>query len=152
MAGRIRRLSMLPDGRTYQSVKFSDSYHHVGSSNRARRRNRLIVTPDRLCVHFSSPAVSNVVAASGTGGANSPIVAIDGKIEQAMDLVKAHLMFAVREEVDVLRAKILELEATILQLEAENAVLREHVPVEILNKLSMQTTPTNSSTTAAAAV
>ncbi|OTF77737.1 TSC22 domain containing protein [Euroglyphus maynei] len=27
-------------------------------------------------------------------------VAIDNKIEQAMDLVKSHLMFAVREEVD----------------------------------------------------
>ncbi|CAG9537957.1 unnamed protein product [Cercopithifilaria johnstoni] len=135
MVGHIRRSSLLPGGRTYQAVKFSD-YHHLGSSIEARRRN-------------SSPAGNTVVASSGTG-ANTPIIAIDSKIEQAMDLVKTHLMFAVREEVDVLRAKIMELEATILQLEAENAILREHVPVEILNKLSLQMTPTNSTTTAAA--
>ncbi|VBB35144.1 unnamed protein product [Acanthocheilonema viteae] len=97
---------------------------------------------------FCSPADSTVVAGSGTG-TNTPVIAIDGKIEQAMDLVKTHLMFAVREEVDILRAKIMELEATIFQLEAENAILREHVPVEILNKLSLQTTPSNSTTTAA---
>ncbi|MCP9262937.1 hypothetical protein DINM_006304 [Dirofilaria immitis] len=140
MVGVVRRSSLLPDGRTYHAVKSSD-YHHLESIE-ARRRN-------------SSPASGTVVAASGTG-ANTPIVAIDGKIEQAMassflpDLVKTHLMFAVREEVDVLRAKIMELEATILQLEAENAILREHVPVEILNKLSLQATPPNSTTTAAA--
>uniref|UniRef100_A0A1I7VEV2 TSC22 domain family protein 1 n=1 Tax=Loa loa TaxID=7209 RepID=A0A1I7VEV2_LOALO len=109
----------------------------------------LIVASDRWYFHFSSPAGETVVAASGTG-ASTPIIAIDGKIEQAMDLVKTHLMFAVREEVDVLRAKIMELEATILQLETENAILREHVPVEILNKLSLQSTPPNSSTTTTA--
>uniref|UniRef100_A0A6I8NSN0 TSC22 domain family protein 3 n=1 Tax=Ornithorhynchus anatinus TaxID=9258 RepID=A0A6I8NSN0_ORNAN len=36
---------------------------------------------------------------SGSGS----MVAIDNKIEQAMDLVKSHLMFAVREEVEVLK-------------------------------------------------
>lgn len=50
----------------------------------------LIVTLDRLCVHFSSPIVSTVVAAGGTG-ANTPIVAIDGKIEQAMVRVQFYL-------------------------------------------------------------
>uniref|UniRef100_F1LF37 Protein bunched, class 1/class 3/D/E isoform n=1 Tax=Ascaris suum TaxID=6253 RepID=F1LF37_ASCSU len=79
-------------------------------------------------------------SAKGPGpGGTSQMVAIDSKIEQAMDLVKTHLMFAVREEVEVLRAKIIELETTVLQLEAENAILREHVPTEILNKLSLQT-------------
>ncbi|VDK64851.1 unnamed protein product [Onchocerca ochengi] len=134
MVGVVRRSSLLPDGRTYQAVKSSD-YHHL-ESIQAKRRN-------------SSPAGGTVVTASGTG-ANTPVIAIDGKIEQAMDLVKTHLMFAVREEVDVLRAKIMELEATILQLEAENAILREHVPVEILNKLSLQATPTNSTATTSA--
>ncbi|KAH7962700.1 hypothetical protein HPB52_017556 [Rhipicephalus sanguineus] len=43
-------------------------------------------------------------------------VAIDNKIEQAMDLVKSHLMFAVREEVDVLKEKITELLDRIAQL------------------------------------
>ncbi|OZC10233.1 TSC-22/dip/bun family protein [Onchocerca flexuosa] len=138
MVGIVRRSSLLPDGRTYQAVKSSSDYHHLKSTE-AKRRN-------------SSPAGGTVVTASGTG-ANTPVIAIDGKIEQAMvrpDLVKTHLMFAVREEVDVLRAKIMELEATILQLEAENAILREHVPVEILNKLSLQTTPTNSTATTSA--
>ncbi|KAK6112433.1 TSC-22/dip/bun family protein [Brugia pahangi] len=133
MVGRVRRSSLRPDGNAYQTVKSSD-YHHLRSIQ-AKRRN-------------SSPAGGTVVAASGTGA--NTIIAIDGKIEQAMDLVKTHLMFAVREEVDVLRAKIMELEATILQLEAENTILREHVPVEILNKLSLQTTSPNSTTTAAA--
>lgn len=44
-------------------------------------------------------------------------MAIDNKIEQAMDLVKSHLMFAVREEVEVLKERI-------AYLEAENAILR----------------------------
>ncbi|VDN94079.1 unnamed protein product [Brugia pahangi] len=159
MVGRVRRSSLRPDGNAYQTVKSSD-YHHLRSIQ-AKRRNRrkylvdriyisggYLIAFDRLCLHFSSPAGGTVVAASGTGA--NTIIAIDGKIEQAMDLVKTHLMFAVREEVDVLRAKIMELEATILQLEAENTILREHVPVEILNKLSLQTTSPNSTTTAAA--
>ncbi|KAK0405091.1 hypothetical protein QR680_017791 [Steinernema hermaphroditum] len=82
----------------------------------------------------------SVVFSSSTNpaGANSQIVAIDHKIEQAMDLVKTHLMFAVREEVDVLRSRIMELETTVIQLEAENAILREHVPADILAKMNMQ--------------
>jgi len=51
-------------------------------------------------------------------------VAIDNKIEQAMDLVKSHLMFAVREEVEVLKERIAELEERIAFLESENAILR----------------------------
>ncbi|KAE9550494.1 hypothetical protein FO519_006296 [Halicephalobus sp. NKZ332] len=90
---------------------------------------------------------------SSTGNAgNSPIVAIDSKIEQAMDLVKTHLMFAVREEVEVLRNKILALETTIIQLEAENSILREHVPTEVLQNLSATTSsPPPQSNTAVAA-
>jgi polyhydroxyalkanoate synthesis regulator phasin len=64
-------------------------------------------------------------------------VAIDNKIEQAMDLVKSHLMFAVREEVDVLRERITELNARVEQLEHENALLRAHVPPETLNLLQL---------------
>lgn len=63
------------------------------------------------------------------------MVAIDSKIEQAMDLVKTHLMFAVREEVEILRAKIVDLETTVLRLESENSVLRDHIPADMLNKL-----------------
>lgn len=52
-------------------------------------------------------------------------VAIDNKIEQAMDLVKSHLMFAVKEEVDVLKEKIVGLLERIQVLETENAILRQ---------------------------
>ncbi len=51
-------------------------------------------------------------------------MAIDNKIEQAMDLVKSHLMFAVREEVEVLKEKIAELMERIAFLESENSILR----------------------------
>lgn len=44
-------------------------------------------------------------------------------------------MFAVREEVEVLRNKILQLERTVIELEAENAILREHVPTDVLQNI-----------------
>lgn len=58
------------------------------------------------------------------GGTNSSMIAIDNKIEQAMDLVKSHLMLAVREEVEVLREQIKELSERNAQLERENYILR----------------------------
>ncbi|XP_013771896.2 TSC22 domain family protein 1-like [Limulus polyphemus] len=70
---------------------------------------------------------------SSTG---SSTVAIDSKIEQAMDLVKSHLMFAVREEVDVLKEKIGELLEKISQLEYENGILKANASQETLSKLS----------------
>lgn len=68
--------------------------------------------------------------ASGTSA-----VAIDNKIEQAMDLVKSHLMFAVREEVEVLKEKIAELMDRINQLELENTILKAHASQETLAQL-----------------
>ncbi|XP_047472557.1 TSC22 domain family protein 2-like isoform X2 [Penaeus chinensis] len=62
-------------------------------------------------------------------------VAIDNKIEQAMDLVKSHLMFAVREEVEVLKEKITELMERINQLEYENTVLRQYATQEALQQI-----------------
>lgn len=62
-------------------------------------------------------------------------VAIDNKIEQAMDLVKSHLMFAVREEVDVLKERIGELMERINHLEYENTVLRKYAPQEALQQI-----------------
>ncbi|XP_057651530.1 TSC22 domain family protein 2 isoform X1 [Diorhabda carinulata] len=59
----------------------------------------------------------------------NPVVnAIDNKIEQAMDLVKSHLMYTVREEVEVLKEKIAELMERIQQLETENNFLRSQIP------------------------
>ncbi|XP_073993012.1 uncharacterized protein isoform X2 [Rhodnius prolixus] len=62
-------------------------------------------------------------------------VAIDNKIEQAMDLVKSHLMYAVREEVEVLKEKIAELMERISQLESENNILRAGASPETLAQL-----------------
>ncbi|XKL61878.1 hypothetical protein PGB90_001711 [Kerria lacca] len=69
-------------------------------------------------------------------------VAIDNKIEQAMDLVKSHLMFAVREEVEVLKEKIAELMDRINQLEIENSILKANASqetIDLLPKLSIVT-------------
>ncbi|GLV41691.1 bunched [Carabus blaptoides fortunei] len=69
--------------------------------------------------------------------AGNSAVAIDNKIEQAMDLVKSHLMFAVREEVEVLKEKIAELMDRINQLETENSILKANATQETLAQLTM---------------
>lgn len=79
---------------------------------------------------------SNETASDAAAGDNpddpaktNPVVnAIDNKIEQAMDLVKSHLMYTVREEVEVLKEKIAELMERIQQLETENNYLRSQIP------------------------
>uniref|UniRef100_A0A3Q2Q3Y9 TSC22 domain family protein 4-like n=1 Tax=Fundulus heteroclitus TaxID=8078 RepID=A0A3Q2Q3Y9_FUNHE len=55
---------------------------------------------------------------------SSNLLAIDGKIEQAMDLVKSHLMLVVHEEVKLLRERLRELQEKNQQLERENNILR----------------------------
>ncbi|XP_041912558.1 TSC22 domain family protein 2 isoform X2 [Alosa sapidissima] len=73
------------------------------------------------------------------------VVAIDNKIEQAMDLVKSHLMYAVREEVEVLKEQIKELYERNSVLERENAVLKSLANTDQLSQLSNQiTTPPGS--------
>ncbi|PIO75485.1 TSC-22/dip/bun family protein [Teladorsagia circumcincta] len=74
---------------------------------------------------------------SNNGMGQPSTSAIDSKIEQAMDLVKTHLMFAVREELDVLRGKITELESHIIRLETENAVFKANIPSDVLRNLSL---------------
>ncbi|KAM3857436.1 TSC22 domain family protein 4 [Diretmus argenteus] len=59
-----------------------------------------------------------------TSGSSNSLIAIDNKIEQAMDLVKSHLMLAVREEVEFLREQIRDLQEKNNQLERENRILR----------------------------
>ncbi|XP_052467342.1 TSC22 domain family protein 2 isoform X2 [Carassius gibelio] len=68
------------------------------------------------------------------------VVAIDNKIEQAMDLVKSHLMYAVREEVEVLKEQIKELFERNSVLERENAVLKSLANNEQLSQLTVQST------------
>nr|XP_057907901.1 TSC22 domain family protein 1 isoform X1 [Doryrhamphus excisus] len=67
----------------------------------------------------TQPAEGDEDSASGAS-----VVAIDNKIEQAMDLVKSHLMYAVREEVEVLKEQIKELIERNTQLEQENNLLK----------------------------
>nr|XP_046263362.1 TSC22 domain family protein 2-like isoform X2 [Scatophagus argus] len=87
------------------------------------------------------PVDGDVDRASGTN-----VAAIDNKIEQAMDLVKSHLMYAVREEVEVLKEQIKELYERNSVLERENAVLKSLANSEQLSQLSAQSA-TGSSTT-----
>ncbi|XP_070609531.1 TSC22 domain family protein 2 isoform X2 [Erythrolamprus reginae] len=72
---------------------------------------------------------------SASGGS---VVAIDNKIEQAMDLVKSHLMYAVREEVEVLKEQIKELVERNSLLERENALLKSLSNNDQLSQLSTQ--------------
>ncbi|KRY45896.1 Uncharacterized protein T03_1007, partial [Trichinella britovi] len=91
-----------------------------------------------------SSATQNTVATSPTAGrkASCPVpttpvernsphsrprqpIAIDSKIEQAMNLVKTHLQYAVREEVDELKNRIAHLERQVERLETENRRLRQ---------------------------
>ena len=76
-------------------------------------------------------------------------VAIDNKIEQAMDLVKSHLMFAVREEVEVLKEQIKELLEKNSQLEYENTILRNSASPETLAKLKIAGSATSAVSTVA---
>ncbi|XP_022533494.2 TSC22 domain family protein 2 isoform X1 [Astyanax mexicanus] len=72
----------------------------------------------------------------GDSASGASVVAIDNKIEQAMDLVKSHLMYAVREEVEVLKEQIKELYERNSVLERENAVLKSLANNDQLSQLS----------------
>ncbi|XP_037088832.1 TSC22 domain family protein 1-like, partial [Pollicipes pollicipes] len=81
--------------------------------------------------------IKNYVSASpgGSSAIDNKIEPIDNKIEQAMDLVKSHLLLAVREEVDVLKANISKLVDKISVLERENEVLKTNASPEVLAQL-----------------
>nr|XP_060612145.1 TSC22 domain family protein 3 isoform X2 [Anolis sagrei ordinatus] len=84
---------------------------------------------------FSSLLGGDVVSVKLDNSASgASVVAIDNKIEQAMDLVKNHLMFAVREEVEVLKEQIKELAEKNSQLERENSLLRNLASPEQLQR------------------
>merc|ERR1712050_336582 len=85
-------------------------------------------TDDMLVTVYSF--IKTYIGASGAGQGS-----IDNRIEQAMDLVKSHLMSAVRSEVEELREKIAKLEDTVQVLSRENDTLRNHVAPEVLNQL-----------------
>ncbi|NWR89160.1 T22D2 protein, partial [Furnarius figulus] len=92
---------------------------------------------------ISIPVDGDEDSASGAS-----VVAIDNKIEQAMDLVKSHLMYAVREEVEVLKEQIKELVERNSLLERENALLKSLSNNDQLSQLSSQQTPPSSTSPA----
>lgn len=73
-------------------------------------------------------------------------------VQNVRDLVKSHLMFAVREEVEVLKEKISELMDRINQLEYENNILKQNASQETLSQLTTGGGSNTSTTAAAAAV
>eukprot|EP00063_Salmo_salar_P054565 XP_014029400.1 PREDICTED: TSC22 domain family protein 1 isoform X5 [Salmo salar] len=76
---------------------------------------------------------------TGLRSSGASVVAIDNKIEQAMDLVKSHLMYAVREEVEVLKEQIKELIERNSQLEQENSLLKTLASPEQMAQFQAQT-------------
>lgn len=66
----------------------------------------------------------------------------DVALSPVQDLVKSHLMYAVREEVEVLKEQIKELCERNSMLERENAVLKSLANSEQLSQLSAHTTGT----------
>ncbi|XP_074167731.1 TSC22 domain family protein 4 [Sminthopsis crassicaudata] len=94
----------------------------------------------RLSLARSMLAIGSPLDGDDDSGSGS-MVAIDNKIEQAMDLVKSHLMFAVREEVEVLKEQIRELAERNAALEQENGLLRSLASPEQLAQLPVSGTP-----------
>uniref|UniRef100_A0AAY4ERK7 Uncharacterized protein n=1 Tax=Denticeps clupeoides TaxID=299321 RepID=A0AAY4ERK7_9TELE len=74
---------------------------------------------------FSSLLEGDVVSVKMDNSASGcSVVAVDNKIDEAIDLVKSHVMFAVREEVEVLKKQVRELSERNVNLERENSLLR----------------------------
>merc|ERR1719322_475594 len=66
---------------------------------------------------------------------------IDNRIEHAMDLVKWHLMSAVRSEVDELKEKIAKLEDDLRMKMIENDYFRQHASLEVLQGVPLPPRP-----------
>uniref|UniRef100_A0A8D0ECT4 TSC22 domain family protein 1 n=1 Tax=Salvator merianae TaxID=96440 RepID=A0A8D0ECT4_SALMN len=94
--------------------------------------------------HFSISFLSSLLGTDSSAlrldssSSGASVVAIDNKIEQAMDLVKSHLMYAVREEVEVLKEQIKELIEKNNQLEQENTLLKTLASPEQLAQFQAQ--------------
>ncbi|XP_032831089.2 TSC22 domain family protein 4-like isoform X1 [Petromyzon marinus] len=115
-----RRPGSLQHGEISQRGSFSSPWGGPGLTVRGAQHRR---------------GAFDVDSASGAS-----VVAIDNKIEQAMDLVKSHLMFAVREEVEVLKDQIKELVERNSHLERENSALKGLASPEQLRDIQAQLT------------
>ncbi|KAF3688464.1 TSC22 domain family protein 1 Transforming growth factor beta-1-induced transcript 4 protein [Channa argus] len=92
---------------------------------------------------------SQHVEGEDDSSSGASVVAIDNKIEQAMDLVKSHLMYAVREEVEVLKEQIKELIERNTQLEQENNLLKTLASPEQMAQFQAQVQTSGSPTSTA---
>ncbi|XP_037548742.1 TSC22 domain family protein 4 [Nematolebias whitei] len=101
--------SVLRMSQSLPSSPLSESYHPT-------------LTPTQTLSPFRLD--QTIFSLQGDSSASGNSYAIDNKIEQAMDLVKSHLMLAVREEVELLREQIRDLQEKNQQLERENHILR----------------------------
>ncbi|XP_052395335.1 TSC22 domain family protein 2-like isoform X2 [Carassius gibelio] len=127
--------SQLPSGvtQTVENQRNPDGLlqSHVLMGTDAIKPLQLHTPAVRSLFGIAIPIDGDEDSASGASA-----VAIDNKIEQAMDLVKSHLMYAVREEVEVLKEQIKELYERNSLLERENAVLKSLANTEQLTQLS----------------
>merc|ERR1712180_189969 len=105
-----------------QSMKLQIQPGHENFDKMHSKRNDTILLSGCFYQYFS---------ASGAGQGT-----IDNRIEQAMDLVKSHLMSAVRSEVEELRDKISRLEESVTVLSRENEMLRANVNPDVLANLT----------------
>lgn len=92
----------------------------IGGSSSLEGSGGSLAGPGQLLPLKTLPLVDG----EDDSSSGASVVAIDNKIEQAMDLVKSHLMYAVREEVEVLKEQIKELIEKNSQLEQENSLLK----------------------------
>jgi len=92
-------------------------------------------------ISFLSSVLGKEAVRVDNSSSGASVVAIDNKIEQAMDLVKSHLMYAVREEVEVLKEQIKELIERNSQLEQENNLLKNLASPEQMAQFQAQVEP-----------
>ncbi|CAD8118572.1 Flocculation protein FLO11 [Caenorhabditis elegans] len=81
----------------------------------------------------SGGVTSSLTTPSTTADTHTPI---DNKIEQAMELVKTHLTYAVREEVDTLRNTIAELEYQMRESQYECTYYRQNCAPDLIEQAS----------------
>ncbi|XP_063428831.1 TSC22 domain family protein 1-like isoform X3 [Mytilus trossulus] len=113
-----------------------------GAHNMPQNSMNIDIQQGAILTPQSVAEVVGMIPSPQEEDSGSSTVAIDNKIEQAMDLVKSHLMYAVREEVEVLKEQIKELMDKNQQLEYENQILKNSASPETLSKL---TSPSSSS-------
>ncbi|KAJ8267163.1 hypothetical protein GJAV_G00139270 [Gymnothorax javanicus] len=107
-------LTVKPDSLAVPQKQDGGVYHDVIPNH----------APSTLSLAHSMFGAGRAFDLDSVRDSSKSMMAIDSKIEQAMDLVKTHLMLAVREEVELLREQIAELTERNSQLERENYILR----------------------------